>query len=224
MRAIRSRCIPRSVRRSTLPLFVVVPLLGALGGCPEPREEEDEPPAGDDPAGEDPAAEVQATQARAVMTTADEGEAGVLVLQEEGDGVRIQGDLEVPAASGGDRGFHVHEVGECEAPDFASAGEHFDPHDSPHGGPDDPPDERHTGDLGNVSVDDGGMANVDVSDDVITLAEGSDGVGGRALVLHEEEDDLQSQPSGDAGDRAACGVIERDREAASPPDATQDAP
>jgi Cu-Zn family superoxide dismutase len=60
-----------------------------------------------------------------------------------------------------------------------------------------------------VEVGPDGRAEIDLVDQVIDLGEGDEGVLGRALVLHEEEDDLTTQPDGDAGDRVACGVIER---------------
>lgn len=102
-------------------------------------------------------------------------------------------------------GFHVHENGDCSAPDASSAGGHFSPEDSPHGGPDD--QERHVGDLGNLEAGEDSTAEYSRVDSMLTMS-GANSIIGRALVVHAGEDDLTSQPSGDSGDRLACGVIE----------------
>lgn len=101
-------------------------------------------------------------------------------------------------------GFHIHEFGDCTAPDATSAGGHFNPHDQPHGGPDDY--ERHAGDLGNLQSDANGTAELDFVDPVLSF-DGFDSILGRGVVVHEGEDDLESQPVGDAGARIGCGVI-----------------
>lgn len=103
-------------------------------------------------------------------------------------------------------GFHIHQTGDCSAPDFSSAGDHFDPTGAPHGCPDDA--QHHAGDLGNIDIDAQGMGNLDVTSDMISLREGASSVLGRAVVLHADRDDCSTQPSGHAGDRLACGVIE----------------
>jgi superoxide dismutase, Cu-Zn family len=112
--------------------------------------------------------------------------------------------VELTGLPPGKRGFHVHEYGDCSAPDAKSAGDHYDPTDKPHGGPKDA--ERHVGDLGNVTADKSGNAKEEIVDSVITL-QGPQSIVGRAVVVHAGEDDLKSQPSGDAGARLACGVI-----------------
>ena len=102
-------------------------------------------------------------------------------------------------------GFHVHEKGDCGAPDFSSAGEHFAT--SPklaHGMPADA--HRHTGDLGNIVVDGNGTASVDRKDAIISL-DGDRSIIGRALIVHERGDDGTDAKS--AGGRLLCGVIER---------------
>ncbi len=107
----------------------------------------------------------------------------------------------------GDHGFHVHETGDCSAPDASSAGEHFNPGAASHGAPGG--DGRHAGDLGNLHADESGFAQASFVDHALSL-EGDESIIGRAVVIHERRDDLLSQPGGDAGARVACGVIEAD--------------
>ena len=103
--------------------------------------------------------------------------------------------------------FHVHETGTCDhETDHESAGEHFNPADVEHGyftesGP-------HAGDMPNQYVSADGALNAHVFNSFVTLDEGEAGIVGRALMIHGGGDDYQSQPSGDAGDRIACAVIE----------------
>lgn len=102
--------------------------------------------------------------------------------------------------------FHVHDNGECNPEDsFESAGDHFNPADVEHGyltetGP-------HAGDMPNQYVGADGVLKAEVFNPLVLL-EGDDSIVGLALMLHTGADDYQSQPSGDAGDRLACAVIE----------------
>lgn len=101
-------------------------------------------------------------------------------------------------------GIHVHEWGDCSSPDAESAGGHFNPEGSKHSSPD--AKERHVGDLGNITADANGKVAVTLHDKVISL-KGPHSILGRALVIHKKADDFKSQPSGNAGERIACGVI-----------------
>ena len=104
----------------------------------------------------------------------------------------------------GKHGFHVHQYGDLsDLKTGESAGGHFDPTGMPHGRPQD--DERHVGDLGNVEADQNGVANVDIRDSMLRL-NGPQSIVGRAIVVHAKADQF-TQPSGDAGDRVALGVI-----------------
>lgn len=131
--------------------------------------------------------------------------AGTVELEQLQDGVRIRADLR--GLPPGPHGFHIHEQGTCTPPDFESAGGHFAPEGEPHGAPG--AAQRHAGDLGNIVADAEGNATLDVTTDQLTLADGAHSAVGRAVVVHAKADDFQSQPSGDAGGRIACGVIER---------------
>ena len=118
-------------------------------------------------------------------------------------GVRVVAELE--GLDAGMHGFHIHENGDCSAPDASSAGGHFNPTGAEHGAPDDAV--RHVGDLGNIEAGADGMASYDRTDSVITLS-GANSIVGKAVVVHAGADDFETQPTGDAGGRLACGVIE----------------
>jgi Cu-Zn family superoxide dismutase len=105
----------------------------------------------------------------------------------------------------GKHGFHVHEKGDCSAPDFTSAGGHFNPTTEPHGAPTDA--RHHVGDLGNIEANANGEAHLEMTVDFLQL-NGPDSIVGKAVIVHEKEDDLKTQPTGNAGAREACGVIE----------------
>lgn len=102
-------------------------------------------------------------------------------------------------------GFHIHEYGDCSADDGSSAGAHFDPSGFLHGAPDSAT--RHIGDLGNLEADSKGVAHYDRIDKVIAFT-GANSIIGKSLIVHEREDDFTTQPTGNAGGRIACGVIE----------------
>jgi Cu-Zn family superoxide dismutase len=130
---------------------------------------------------------------------------GHLSLSRSGDGVRILGAL-AGLAPGGEHGFHVHETGDCSAPDASSAGPHFNPDAAPHGHPD--AGSHHAGDLPNLRADANGSIAVDIVSRALALGTGdARDISGRAIVLHAQPDDYRTQPAGASGDRIACGVI-----------------
>ena len=124
---------------------------------------------------------------------------GTVRFQQRGEYVRISGTIR--GLSRGKHGFHVHTGTSC-----SNRGGHFNPTGAPHGSPDEP--ERHVGDLGNLVADEGGTAEYQRVDRVISLS-GSRSILGHALVVHQGEDNYISQPSGDSGTEIACGIIER---------------
>ena len=133
---------------------------------------------------------------------------GSLVLEPaaSGTGVRLHGTLEglTPNAT---HGFHIHEKGDCSASDGSSAGGHFNPDGKPHGNPES--SEHHVGDIFSVTADANGVGQVDAVADRATLGDGAaTDVLGKAVIVHEKADDYTTQPTGDAGGRIACGVIE----------------
>ena len=127
---------------------------------------------------------------------------GTVHFVQEAKGVRVT--AAVDGISPGKHGFHIHELGDCSAPDGTSAGGHYNPQGLPHAGPDQA--KRHEGDLGNLEADTAGQANYDRVDNDLFL-NGTHSIVGRAVIVHVGEDDLVSQPTGNSGGRQACGVI-----------------
>lgn len=143
------------------------------------------------------------TNAVAVVHPTDGNEVtGTVTFEQSDDGVRVQATLE--GLEEGEHGFHIHQYGDCTADDGTSAGGHYNPTEEQHGAPED--DERHVGDMGNITADENGNATIDYVDSKIEL-NGNNSIIGRGLVVHGGQDDLTSQPSGDAGPRVGCGVI-----------------
>lgn len=141
------------------------------------------------------------------MYNQDKEAIGTTIIRPVYRGVKVT--LEASDLPPGEHGFHIHENGVCEAPDFESAGGHFNPTDTKHGF--DQPEGPHAGDLPNIQVDEDGNVFADAAAEMVTLEKGQNHSllkeGGTALVIHSEADDYESQPSGDAGERIACGVI-----------------
>lgn len=131
---------------------------------------------------------------------------GSLKLTAVESGVHITGTVQ-GLNPNAEHGFHIHEKGDCSAPDASSAGAHFNPTSQPHGHPEEG-GPRHLGDMVNLRADDQGIAQVDTIVEGASLGTGrADDVLGKAIVVHEKPDDYTSQPSGDSGGRIACGVI-----------------
>ncbi len=127
---------------------------------------------------------------------------GIIIFTDTGSGVKVEADL--TGLTPGKHGFHVHQLGDCSAPDGTSTGGHFNPENTPHAGPD--AAVRHVGDLGNIEADADGNAHYERVDKVIRL-NGAHSIIGRGIIVHAGEDDLTSQPTGAAGARVSCGVI-----------------
>lgn len=100
--------------------------------------------------------------------------------------------------------FHVHEKGDCSAPDGMSAGGHFNPMGHPHGAPG---QMRHAGDMPSLQADASGSATASFTLDGISVGTGPADVVGKALIVHAQPDDYKTQPTGNAGGRIACGII-----------------
>ena len=129
---------------------------------------------------------------------------GVVSFYRSGDATLVQAD--VTGLTPGEHGFHVHESGDCSAPDAASAKGHFNPHGMRHGHHHHA--ERHVGDLPNLVADAQGRAVYKAEVKGLSLAAGADGIVGRSVVVHADPDDYRSQPAGNSGRRVACGVIQ----------------
>lgn len=146
---------------------------------------------------------VAISAAVAVLHPTEGSEArGIVRFSAVADSVQVTADI--AGLAPGQHGFHVHQLGDCSAPDGTSAGGHFNPEDMQHGGP--LASERHVGDLGNLRADSSGTAQHAHTDGLLALV-GAHSIIGRAVIVHAGADDLSSQPTGAAGARVACGVI-----------------
>jgi len=153
-----------------------------------------------------PGSEAQADARVSIASTQGSQATGQLTITREGDGARIRGQIS-GLAPNGQYGFHIHETGDCSAPDASSAGEHFNPTGQPHGNP--ASGAHHVGDLTNIGSDATGSALVDVMAPGVTLGgDTSTSIVGKAVIVHESADDYSSQPAGNTGNRLGCGVIE----------------
>lgn len=126
------------------------------------------------------------------------------------NGVKIA--VNVSQLTPGEHGIHIHTVGKCEGPAFTSAGGHFNPTSAHHGIHNTQDPHPHVGDLANLTVDSSGKAKASFTVEGATLGDGANSLfhdGGTSLVIHAKADDLMSDPSGNSGDRIACGVIEK---------------
>jgi superoxide dismutase, Cu-Zn family len=118
--------------------------------------------------------------------------------------------VSVSGLSPGQHGMHIHETGACTAPDFESAGSHFNPASKKHGllNPEGP----HAGDMPNLMVKSDGSADTTLTVPASLLAQGPQSMLGaqqRAFIIHADPDDQKTDPSGNSGSRVVCGVIER---------------
>ena len=152
-------------------------------------------------------ASAAAQTAKANLRNAEGKEVGSAALTQTPAGVLI--NLSVKGLPAGEHAFHVHAVGKCEPP-FTTAGGHFNPEKKKHGmmasdGP-------HAGDMPNLHVPTSGELAVDVLNAAVTLEKGKAnslfGPEGAALIIHAGKDDYKTDPTGEAGGRIACGLVE----------------
>lgn len=133
---------------------------------------------------------------------------GTATIKPSGKGVEVK--LDVKDLPPGVHALHFHQNAKCDPPDFKSAGGHFNPDKKQHGFLN--PMGHHNGDMANFTVKPDGTAKVKIKDADVVLGTGSEpnslfANGGTALMIHSGPDDMKTDPSGNAGDRIACGVI-----------------
>jgi Cu-Zn family superoxide dismutase len=152
---------------------------------------------------------------------------GTVKFAKADHGVKVMVDLK-GLTPNGKHGFHIHEKGDLSDPKLVSAGPHFNPEGKKHGGAEG--DERHGGDLGNITADDKGHAKVTIMAHGVTIDDEKTGIVGRSIIVHAKPDDEKTDPSGNSGDRIAGGAIEKkggdksaDAGTAAPTDAAQPA-
>jgi Cu-Zn family superoxide dismutase len=148
-----------------------------------------------------------ANSAKALLKNAEGADVGRVELTQVDDGVLLR--VAVKGLPPGDHAFHIHAVGKCEPP-FTSAGDHFNPGNKKHGMM--AADGHHAGDMPNLVVPASGELKLEVVNTAITLDKDKPNSvlkpDGTALVVHAAADDYKTDPTGDAGARIACGVIE----------------
>ena len=201
--------------RNPLSLAITALLLAACSGGQPPASTDQPPAMAQTPAG--PAAEhdtdeghehtgeEQVAIAR-LQPTAGNQVSGELMIRRLGDRLQVTGNVSGLKA-GAEHGFHIHEKGDCSAPDGSSAGGHFNPGSSEHGSISTAM--HHGGDMPNITANAEGVATIDapVSSNVnIGKGDGFDIIG-RGLIVHADADDYKTQPTGNAGARLACAVI-----------------
>jgi Cu-Zn family superoxide dismutase len=147
-----------------------------------------------------------APRATAVLQpTAGNAAAGTVTFTQSGAKVLVSGEVRglKPNAQ---HGFHVHEKGDCSAPDATSAGGHFNPDGKPHGDAHHAP--HHAGDLPPLVADAAGVARINFEADSFSVGSGAaNDVVGRGLIVHRDPDDFKTQPTGNSGARIACAVV-----------------
>ena len=131
---------------------------------------------------------------------------GTVDFVQIGDRVRVTANV-TGLRPNGEFGFHIHEAGDCSSGDGMSTKGHFNPYGKPHSHSGTA--ERHAGDLPPLKSDGGGNANLTAELDIITVTPGPASVVGRGLIVHVAPDDFKTQPTGNAGARSACAVIQR---------------
>ena len=144
--------------------------------------------------------------AKATLANAQREPVGTATLTEMKGGVQIS--LKLTKLPPGTHALHIHEVDQCDPPDFKSAGGHFNPYGKKHGVKN--PQGHHAGDLPNIVVGPDGTAATQLMAAGVTLGTGTNSLfhlGGTSLVIHASPDDDRTDPAGNAGARIACGVI-----------------
>jgi superoxide dismutase, Cu-Zn family len=194
------------MKPTTLGLAIAATLLLAACSKEQPAGAPREPePTTAAPAEKTTPSEAASEAAAQIAPTQGNTVTGSVALSSSPQGVRITGAIQ-GLKPNAEFGFHVHEKGDCSAPDGSSAGGHFNPTQAQHGNP--TSGAHHAGDMPNIKSNAEGVAQVDTTAAGTTLnGEQTTDIMGKAIVVHEGPDDYTTQPSGNSGKRAACGVI-----------------
>jgi Cu-Zn family superoxide dismutase len=192
----------------TLTLTAALALSGLVACNKEEKTEVVETPAAATeatpapPISTNPAPPGAGQTADVTLQSQDSKVSGTVHFTSEAAGVHVVAD--VKGVKPGQHGFHLHEKGDCSSPDYKSAGGHFNPANAAHAC--DPTNPRHAGDFGNITVGADGTGHLDITTTALSF-DGPNSVAGKAVILHTGVDDCKTQPTGNAGDRLACGVV-----------------
>jgi Cu-Zn family superoxide dismutase len=145
------------------------------------------------------------TATATIAPTAGNTAKGTVTFTQKGDNVTVTARLSGLAPGG--HGFHVHEKGDCSAPDATSAGGHFNPTGKQHGAPD--AADHHAGDMPMLQADASGNATLTTDIAGLNIGGGSADIVGKSVVVHKDPDDYKTQPAGNSGARIGCGVIQK---------------
>jgi len=142
------------------------------------------------------------------LKTSKGEDAGTATFQESKDGKQLSIKLSLKNIPFGEHAVHIHQNPTCDAPDFKGAGGHFNPDGKQHGTQN--PMGHHNGDLPqNISIGENHMGEANFKVDYLSLTEGApNSVLGHSIMVHEKADDMKTDPTGNAGNRIACGVIQ----------------
>jgi superoxide dismutase, Cu-Zn family len=181
--------------KTNISIVIITAITLLAAACTQPQEQTAETEQEPETAIEQAVAVIYPTEGNDIE--------GTVTFTQADDGVRVQATVS-GLNSEATHGFHIHQYGDCRASDGTSAAGHFNPMEMPHGAP--TAGERHVGDMGNLPTNADGMVDLDYTDSVIEL-NGPNSIIGRGVIVHAGRDDLESQPTGDAGSRLGCGVI-----------------
>lgn len=155
-----------------------------------------------------PLSENKSLEAKAQLYNPEGEKVGFVSLEEATEGVRMI--IKIDKLPPGLHAFHIHEKGNCNPPEFKTAGGHFNPKDKEHGFLN--PKGPHAGDLPNIAIDKDGTAEIETITKLVSLKKEARNSllkeGGTSIVIHQGPDDYITNPAGSAGPRIACGVIE----------------
>jgi Cu-Zn family superoxide dismutase len=145
------------------------------------------------------------TASATIAPTAGNATSGTVTFTQKGEKVTVEAKLSGLAP--GAHGFHIHEKGDCSAPDAMSAGGHFNPSGKPHGAPD--ASDHHAGDMPMVQADASGNAALTADLAGVAVGSGAGDIVGKSVIVHKDADDYKTQPTGNSGARVGCGVIKK---------------